>query len=150
MKIKKEKGFTIIEVMIVLAIAGMIMAIVFFAVPALQRNAHNTQRSSDASHLAGIVQEYASNHQGTLPTTAQLATYIGSDKFSIMNTAVTVTASGATAVSGTTTNMVVHPGTICDTTTNKPSTTNANTKSFAIDYMIELSGGGSDNACFSN
>jgi prepilin-type N-terminal cleavage/methylation domain-containing protein len=34
---KKEKGFTIIEVMIVLAIAGLIMLVVFLAVPALQR-----------------------------------------------------------------------------------------------------------------
>jgi prepilin-type N-terminal cleavage/methylation domain-containing protein len=33
-----KKGFTIIEVLIVLAIAGVIMVIVFLAVPALQRN----------------------------------------------------------------------------------------------------------------
>ncbi|MDQ3065292.1 MAG: prepilin-type N-terminal cleavage/methylation domain-containing protein, partial [bacterium] len=33
-----NKGFTIIEVLIVLAIAGLIMLIVFLAVPALQRN----------------------------------------------------------------------------------------------------------------
>ena len=36
---RKESGFTIVEVMIVLAIAGLILAIVFIAVPALQRNA---------------------------------------------------------------------------------------------------------------
>lgn len=31
------RGFTIVEVMIVLAIAGLIMLIVFLAIPALQR-----------------------------------------------------------------------------------------------------------------
>jgi prepilin-type N-terminal cleavage/methylation domain-containing protein len=35
-------GFTIIEVMIVLAIAGLILLIVFLAVPALEREARNT------------------------------------------------------------------------------------------------------------
>lgn len=65
---KSSEGFTIIEVMIVLAIAGLIMLIVFLAVPALQRNSRNTQRKSDASHLMGLVSEYMSNHNGQVPT----------------------------------------------------------------------------------
>jgi prepilin-type N-terminal cleavage/methylation domain-containing protein len=65
-------GFTIIEVMIVLAVAGIIMAIVFLAIPALQRSNRNTQRKSDASRVAGLVSEYATNNNGTLPTLAQL------------------------------------------------------------------------------
>ena len=44
---KRNQGFTIIEVMIVLAIAGLIMLIVFLAVPALQRNQRNTARKQD-------------------------------------------------------------------------------------------------------
>jgi prepilin-type N-terminal cleavage/methylation domain-containing protein len=40
-KQKREAGFTIIEVLIVLAIAALILLIVFLAVPALQRNARN-------------------------------------------------------------------------------------------------------------
>jgi prepilin-type N-terminal cleavage/methylation domain-containing protein len=62
------KGFTIIEVLIVLAIAGLIMAIVFLAVPALQRNSRNNSRTNDAAHLAGLVNDYAANHAGVLPT----------------------------------------------------------------------------------
>ncbi len=38
----KNEGFTIIEVMIVLAIAALILIIVLLAVPALQRNSKNT------------------------------------------------------------------------------------------------------------
>jgi prepilin-type N-terminal cleavage/methylation domain-containing protein len=67
---KSDKGFTIIEVMIVLAIAGLILLIVFLAVPALQRNSRNTQRKNDVSALIGAVNEYTSNNSGTLPTTA--------------------------------------------------------------------------------
>lgn len=62
-KVKKSKseGFTIIEVLIVLAIAGLVMLIVFLAVPALQRNSRNTSRSNDASRLAAAVNECLSN-----------------------------------------------------------------------------------------
>jgi prepilin-type N-terminal cleavage/methylation domain-containing protein len=64
---KNSKGFTIIEVLIVLAIAGLIMLVVFLAVPALQRNARNTQRKSDVSAILGSVSEYTSNNAGALP-----------------------------------------------------------------------------------
>ncbi|HEY5152734.1 MAG TPA: type II secretion system protein [Candidatus Saccharimonadales bacterium] len=67
---KSDQGFTIIEVMIVLAIAGLILLIVFLAVPALQRNSRNTQRKNDVSALIGAVNEYTSNNNGTLPTTS--------------------------------------------------------------------------------
>ena len=53
-KTKRDEGFTIIEVLIVLAIAGLIMLIVFLAVPALQRNSRNTQRTNDASLIGGL------------------------------------------------------------------------------------------------
>lgn len=64
---KKSQGFTIIEVLIVLAIAGLIMLIVFLAVPALQRNSRNTQRKNDISALLGAVTEYNNNNQGAFP-----------------------------------------------------------------------------------
>lgn len=67
------RGFTIIEVLIVLAIAGLIMLIVFLAVPALQRNSRNTQRRNDVSAVVGSVQEHQSNNNGQLPATISLA-----------------------------------------------------------------------------
>src|SRR5438045_6194672 len=63
----KIEGFTIIEVMIVLAIAGLIMLIVFLAVPALQRNSRNTQRKNDVSGILGALSEDISNGGGGLP-----------------------------------------------------------------------------------
>ncbi len=70
---KQEKGFTIIEVLIVLAIAGLIMLIVFLAVPALQRNNRNTQRKNDVSALLGAVSEAVSNSSGALPDASKVA-----------------------------------------------------------------------------
>jgi prepilin-type N-terminal cleavage/methylation domain-containing protein len=64
---KKQQGFTIVEIMIVLAVAAVIMLVVFLAVPALQRNNRNTQRRNDATHLAGLLNEYAANHSGQMP-----------------------------------------------------------------------------------
>ena len=66
-KSSNSRGFTIVEVMFVLAIAGMIMLIVFLAVPALQRNARNTQRKSDASRVAAALTDFVSNSNGALP-----------------------------------------------------------------------------------
>ena len=67
-KNRKQEGFTIIEVLIVLAIAGLILLIVLLAVPALQRNSRNTTIKNDASALAGGVSEFSSNNEGQLPT----------------------------------------------------------------------------------
>ena len=67
---KRIEGFTIIEVLIVLAIAGLIILIVFLAVPALQRNNRNTQRKSDVSAILGGVSEWVSTHDGALPADA--------------------------------------------------------------------------------
>ena len=55
--------------MIVLAIAGLILAIVFIAVPALQRNSRNTQRRADLANLRAQVETWTSNNNGKLPVT---------------------------------------------------------------------------------
>ena len=67
---RKEAGFTIVEVMIVLAIAGLVLAIVFIAVPALQRNSRDSQRRADISALQSAVATYVGNNDGQVPTTA--------------------------------------------------------------------------------
>ena len=63
-----NKGFTIIEVLIVLAIAALILLIIFLAVPALQRNSRNTAIRNDAAGVLGGVSEYQSLNNGSLPT----------------------------------------------------------------------------------
>ena len=65
---KNNKGFTIIEVLIVLAIFGLIMLVVFLAVPALQRNARNTAIRNDAGNLLSGVSEFQAANNGKMPT----------------------------------------------------------------------------------
>jgi prepilin-type N-terminal cleavage/methylation domain-containing protein len=69
---KNKDGFTIIEVLIVLAIAGLILLVVFLAVPALQRQSRNTGRKNDAARVATAVNEWMSNYQGKIFDTAGL------------------------------------------------------------------------------
>lgn len=63
----KEKGFTIIEVVLVLAIAGLIFLMVFIALPALQRNQRDTQRKNDLGRVQTAIQNYQSNNRNNLP-----------------------------------------------------------------------------------
>jgi len=72
-KTKKAQGFTIIEVLIVLAIAGLILLVVFLAVPALQRNARNTQRSTDVGNILSGISEYVGNNNGQLPAVGAIS-----------------------------------------------------------------------------
>lgn len=66
-KVKKNKGFTIIEVALVLGIAGLIFLMVFIALPAVQRNASDAQRRDDIATLLGAIKKYQTNNRGTLP-----------------------------------------------------------------------------------
>lgn len=64
---KKTEGFTIIEVMIVLAIAGLIILIVLLAIPTLQRTGRNTGIKNDATAITAAVNEFKSNNDGLVP-----------------------------------------------------------------------------------
>ena len=63
-----KQGFTIIEVVLVLAIAGLIFLMVFIAWPALQRSQRDTQRRNDYSMLSTAVSNYITNNGGKTTT----------------------------------------------------------------------------------
>jgi prepilin-type N-terminal cleavage/methylation domain-containing protein len=64
----KQKGFTIIEVVLVLAIAALIFLMVFIALPALQRNQRDASRKEIVGKVASAVTTYQSNKRGAQPT----------------------------------------------------------------------------------
>ena len=64
---QQDEGFTIIEVVLVLAIAALIMLMVFIALPALQRNQRDTTRKNDISRLQSAINNYKSRNRGALP-----------------------------------------------------------------------------------
>lgn len=147
---KKEQGFTIIEVLIVLAIAGLILLIVFLAVPALQRNSRNTQRKDDIARIGSAVQEYVNNNNGTSTLTdAGIQALLGKLAF-YTTTNVTV---GTGALSGTPTNATtvdtvnVYSGAACATASGAQGAVSGSTRQVAIVYTTESGSGGTTKLC---
>ena len=67
----QKPAFTIIEVVLVLAIAGLIFLMVFIALPALQRNQRDTQRKNDMARLKTALDNYKANNRGQIPNNGQ-------------------------------------------------------------------------------
>lgn len=68
--LKKEKGFTLIEIVLVLAIAGLLLVIVFLAVSGAQKSRRDNQRKNDNARLLSQLETYAGNNNGAYPVTA--------------------------------------------------------------------------------
>ena len=73
-----KKGFTIIEVVLVLAIAGLIFLMVFIALPALQRSQRNTRRRQDMARIMSAVVDYQANN-GKMPVSGIILDSAGKD-----------------------------------------------------------------------
>ncbi|MDO4399218.1 MAG: prepilin-type N-terminal cleavage/methylation domain-containing protein, partial [Candidatus Saccharibacteria bacterium] len=67
-ELKKKTGFTIIEVSLVLAIAGLIFLMVFIALPQLQRQQRDSRRRDDILSFLETVKKYQTNNRGALPS----------------------------------------------------------------------------------
>lgn len=157
---ESERGFTIIEVMIVLAIAGLILLIVFLAIPALQRNSRNTQRKSAASQILTSISNYVSNNNGTIPTTQALVNTARADynpgfyttaniyygnRLAIDNSPAAAGSESATNL--TTEDVIYYNQATC--AGNTATTTGASPRSYAITYALET-GGGQTEQCISD
>ena len=129
---KNKEGFTIIEVMIVLAIAGLIILIVFLAVPALQRNSRNTQRRNDAARVSGLIAEYVSNNNGQLPANAAAIPGVSGD----LSYYTSVT--DATAATTDVDVLGYVDGNACEDN----ALVAAGGRSYAVVFAVETSGGG--------
>ena len=74
--VKNKNGFTIIEIVLVLAIAGLIFLMVFLALPALQRSQRNQLYKNNLSLVVGALQNYRSNNGGRrIPATGSSGYY---------------------------------------------------------------------------
>ena len=151
-------GFTIIEVLIVLAIAGLILLIVFLAVPALQRNSRNTQYRSEATRLLSTTSEFINNNGGGLPAASGSGT-AGSDAakvYALANTknitTLTVVASGTVAPQSPTltTAILVSGGVKCGAqggASVTPTVTGASSRSIVLIYAVENADGSVNAQC---
>ena len=155
-----NKGFTIVETLIVLAIAATIIIVVLLAVPALQRQSRNTATKVGATDVASGWTAEVGNSNGAAPTTVIGATgaiTINSASYNVnsaivtkaltYNTAGTVVAYGTTSL-GTTgstgdkigvSTIALYTSATCPATTTGTSLTLAagTTTQAAIVYSIE-------------
>ena len=99
-----KKGFTLIEVVIVLAIAALIMVVVFLAVTGAQRAQRDQARKDYANAGLAKLVEYGGNNGGSslAITNTEFDNYMGSRK--INGQAPIITAAAATGTPCATTN----------------------------------------------
>lgn len=119
---KKIKGFTIIEVVLVLAIAGLIFLMVFVALPALQRGQRDSARKNDVGIVLTAVNSFTGNNKGAMPTSAQLQSYITDVSTNTTLNGITVIAQGTLTIAPSDQTITVIPKTKCDTITPATAT----------------------------
>lgn len=61
-------GFTIIEVSLVVAIAGLIFLMVMIGVPAVQRTQRDSQRKENIAEMLTELKNFQTNNRGAVPT----------------------------------------------------------------------------------
>ncbi|MEX0749093.1 MAG: type II secretion system protein [Candidatus Saccharimonadales bacterium] len=66
-KAKNSRGFTLIEVVIVLAIGALIILVVLNAISSAQRNQRDSTRRQEASQIAAALESYSANNGGEYP-----------------------------------------------------------------------------------
>lgn len=64
-----KKGFTIVELLIVIVVIGILAAITIVAFNGVQNRAHNASAQSDARTYANVIQQWATLRDGRYPTT---------------------------------------------------------------------------------
>lgn len=141
------KGFTIIEVVLVLAIAGLIFLMVFIALPALQSGQRDTARKNDVSAVAAAVNSFTSNNRGQWPAdAATLQTYVQNISSNTDKTKITIHdyAASVSVVDG---QVKVVKQAVCGTadkageTTSKYNLTKGTTRQYAVVARLEASNG---------
>ena len=68
---KLNEGFTTIEVVLVLALAGLIFLMAFIALPQLQRSQRDAERKDDMMMFTEAVKKYMTNNRGMLPANGE-------------------------------------------------------------------------------
>ena len=146
----KKRGFTIIEVSLVLAIAGLIFVMIFVALPALQGGQRDAKRKEDIIVFLEKVKAYQNNNRGALPDfedSSFVEQYLG-DKFRdpdgnsyIVTKAETCNSNNTVCMSTPPTQMDhtlhIFKGATCSSENARPS---SNPKNIAVLYRLERSG----------
>lgn len=140
-----QKGFTIIEVVLVLAIAGLIFLMVFIALPALQRSQRDQARKNDVSTVAAAVTSYVNNNRGSFPDTGDLGGYLDDLSGNTDKTKVTVNNGKPTTITPSNLDdaaIVIYPGMKCEASTNASQTlSTGKSRQFSVVTRLESGNG---------
>lgn len=71
--IKNKKGFTLVEIVIVLAIAALILAAILIAVAGAQQSRRDSARRDAAGAIGALLEESAGNNNGNYPDNGGIA-----------------------------------------------------------------------------
>lgn len=135
MKDSKQRGFTIIEVMIVLAIVGVIVLILFLSIGPAQRSNRDGSRKNVAGKIAAAIPQYAADNSGDY-SGFSCTTYC--DGINDPDTDSNIPASGVVGDSATSTSGVIFViGGVCGTGTDVGKAVAGTAKSYAVLYWLE-------------
>ena len=70
---KRQSGFTIVELLIVIVVIGILAALVITTYNGIQQKARNTERTTDINAIQGQLEAYYAE-KGAYPSTADLGT----------------------------------------------------------------------------
>lgn len=128
LKSNKDKGFTIIEVVLVLAIAGLIFLTVFLALPALQKSQRDNARRQDVGNVVAALQSYLADNNSLPATTSGtvFASYYGGTASLAQADTVTITTVSTGAANST---MII--------TLNQTCTGSGTSRNAAVRILLE-------------
>jgi len=148
------KGFTIIEVVLVLAIAGLIFLMVFIALPALQAGQRDSARKSDVGIVASAVSTFSANNRGAAPDTDKIQTSVANVSSNTVRVIVNTTSGAQTIASapGTATKttktravqdglIVITPASKCGTSTGAQDLIAGTARQYTVTTKLEGGGG---------
>lgn len=131
---RNQQGFTIIEVVLVLAIAALIFLMIFVALPALQASQRDTARKNDVGIVSSAVTKFSTSERRPVSSATgddvKLRTYIDNlDQYA--DTDVVIGVVGTAPTKG---QIVVYPSATCDGSTAK---TDTNARKSAVAIMLD-------------
>ena len=132
-KLQQRKGFTIIEVVLVLAIAALIILMVFIAWPALQRTQRDQARKSDVALIGSTISTFKSNNRGQLPNICELNRLVFRQGTNIITQGTVADGDAAVGIE----QVIVVPGGRCDGNNVR---TGGSPRQAALAFAVEANG----------